>query len=136
MKFRGSASSSTTLFGSRPRTPGKGLSRAFDLVIFDFDGTLADSQALLVDQVVKTLAAANLAIPAEAAIARTIGLPLEKVFRRAQPNADKDREEANWWKNCAESIARKRIAWILSADSSSFLVSLTYYLGLRRSVPR
>jgi phosphoglycolate phosphatase len=64
------------------------VTRRFDLVIVDLDGTLVDSEALLVGLVNQTLAAQRHATAPPRAIAGSIGLPLEEVFRRAAPAAD------------------------------------------------
>jgi phosphoglycolate phosphatase len=61
----------------------------FDLVIVDLDGTLVDSQALLVRLVNATLTAHGHPSAAQRTIADAIGLPLEEVFRRALPSADR-----------------------------------------------
>lgn len=55
-----------------------------DLLIFDFDGTLADSEALLVEMVQRSIAEAGLAtVLAGHEIARLIGLPLATVLATA-----------------------------------------------------
>jgi phosphoglycolate phosphatase len=59
----------------------------FDLVVLDLDGTLVDSQAILVGLVNDTLVALGYARAATPAVASSIGLPLEEVFRRAAPAA-------------------------------------------------
>jgi HAD superfamily hydrolase (TIGR01549 family) len=54
-----------------------------DLVIFDFDGTLADSKALLSALVVRSLAESGLDVVAPERIGRLIGLPLLEVLAAA-----------------------------------------------------
>jgi len=66
------------------------MSRRFDLLILDLDGTLVDSQALLVGLVNDVLQRAGCPLAEPAAIAATIGLPLDEVFRRAAPRASRD----------------------------------------------
>lgn len=61
------------------------MATTFDLVIVDLDGTLVDSQALLVGLVNATLHAHGLAMAESTTIAGAIGLPLAEVFRRATP---------------------------------------------------
>jgi phosphoglycolate phosphatase len=61
------------------------VTRRFDLLVLDFDGTLADSQALLVGLVNEVIEAGGYAPAEPPRIAATIGLPLEEVFRRALP---------------------------------------------------
>jgi phosphoglycolate phosphatase len=62
--------------------------RRFDLLVADLDGPLVDSEAQLVGQVIETLRAHGFDAPLRRAIAETIGLPLDEVFRRAAPAAD------------------------------------------------
>ena len=59
---------------------------AFDLILFDFDGTLADSEAVLVGLVNDALQAHGHLPVAHPAIAARIGLPLEKVFQGVRPD--------------------------------------------------
>jgi len=66
------------------------MSRRFDLLVLDLDGTLVDSQALLVGLVNDVLQRAGCPIADPAAVAATIGLPLDEVFRRAAPRAPRD----------------------------------------------
>jgi phosphoglycolate phosphatase len=62
-------------------------SARFDLLILDFDGTLADSEALLVGLVNDVVQAHGFA-PADARlVGNSIGLPLDTVLRRAAPSA-------------------------------------------------
>lgn len=56
---------------------------AMDLVVFDFDGTLADSEDLLTGLVVRALTDSGLTPVAPAAIGRLIGLPLLEVLSLA-----------------------------------------------------
>jgi phosphoglycolate phosphatase len=62
--------------------------RRFDLLLLDLDGTLVDSEAILVRQMNHTIAAHGHPPVAGPTIAATIGLPLEEVFRRAIPHTD------------------------------------------------
>jgi phosphoglycolate phosphatase len=59
----------------------------FDLLVLDLDGTLVDSEAILVSRVNETLTANGFAPADTRAVAATIGLPLDEVFRRALPSA-------------------------------------------------
>jgi len=61
------------------------MSRRFDLLILDLDGTLVDSQDLLVGLVNDVLQGAGCPVADPAAVAATIGLPLAEVFRRVVP---------------------------------------------------
>jgi phosphoglycolate phosphatase len=60
----------------------------FGLVIFDLDGTLVDSEAMLVGLVNQTLAAHGHPLAPPRSVAATIGLPLEEVFRHAVAQVD------------------------------------------------
>lgn len=62
------------------------MAQRFDLVILDLDGTLVDSEALLVNLVNATLTASGRQAAAPPAVASSIGLPLAEVFRRAAPD--------------------------------------------------
>jgi phosphoglycolate phosphatase len=66
------------------------MPRRFDLLILDLDGTLVDSEAILVQLINETLTAHGFP-PADArSVGASIGLPLDEVFRRAAPRADLD----------------------------------------------
>jgi phosphoglycolate phosphatase len=69
---------------------GRLVAQRFDLVILDLDGTLVDSEALLVTLVNATLTAADCQPAPPRAVASAIGLPLADVFRRAAPDAEPD----------------------------------------------
>ena len=66
----------------------------FDLLVLDLDGTLVDSEALLVDLVNETLQAAGYPAAARRTVATSIGLPLAEVFQRALPKAAADAIDA------------------------------------------
>lgn len=66
------------------------MARRFDLLLLDLDGTLVDSQSILVGLVNDTLEAAGYARAAVQIVAGSIGLPLDEVFRRATPDASDD----------------------------------------------
>jgi len=61
------------------------MQRRFDLVVLDLDGTLVDSEALLVGLVNTVLTQGGFPSAAPQTVATAIGLPLEEVFRRAAP---------------------------------------------------
>lgn len=63
------------------------MTRDFDLIVLDFDGTLADSQGILVGMVNHVLEEHGLPRAAERAVAECIGLPLPQVFERNVPGA-------------------------------------------------
>ncbi len=62
----------------------------YDLLVLDLDGTLVDSEALLVGLVNETLQAAGYSAAAPRTVAMSIGLPLAEVFQRALPEAAAD----------------------------------------------
>ena len=66
------------------------------LVIFDFDGTLGDSQKLITDTMLATIERLNLPMRSREECARTIGLPLKECFSSIIPMTDGQAEE------CAE----------------------------------
>lgn len=66
------------------------------LVIFDFDGTLGDSQKLITDTMLATIERLNLPMKSREECARTIGLPLKECFSSIIPMTDEQAEE------CAE----------------------------------
>ncbi|HUI24801.1 MAG TPA: HAD-IA family hydrolase [Candidatus Kryptonia bacterium] len=78
----------------------------FDLIVLDLDGTLVDSEALLVGLVNETLAAHGVPRADPRAVATTIGLPLAEVFRRATPGADDDAiaRLSAWYRQHADAM--------------------------------
>jgi phosphoglycolate phosphatase len=62
------------------------MPRRFDLVILDLDGTLVDSESLLVGLVNQTLRAAGRQPAPPRSVAALIGLPLPEVFRHVAPD--------------------------------------------------
>ncbi|MBW4742229.1 HAD-IA family hydrolase [Prevotella melaninogenica] len=63
------------------------------LVIFDFDGTLGDSQKLITDTMLATIERLNLPMRSREECARTIGLPLKECFSSIIPMTDEQAEE-------------------------------------------
>jgi len=67
------------------------LSHAFRLIIFDFDGTLVDSQRAILAAMAQAFAAHNLPSPAPEAVRRIVGLKLELAIARLLPDpSDED----------------------------------------------
>lgn len=64
------------------------MAARFDLLVVDMDGTLVDSETMLVGLVNETLVLHGHAPADQRAVATTIGLPLEEVFARALGGAD------------------------------------------------
>jgi phosphoglycolate phosphatase len=60
----------------------------FDLILFDFDGTLSDSESVLVDLVNEALTDRGHEAVDAARIAARIGLPLERVMHEIAPHLD------------------------------------------------
>ena len=63
------------------------------LVIFDFDGTLGDSQKLITDTMLATIERLNLPKRSREECAKTIGLPLKECFSSIIPMSDEQAEE-------------------------------------------
>lgn len=63
------------------------------LVIFDFDGTLGDSQKLITDTMLATIERLNLPMRSREECAQTIGLPLKECFSSIIPMTDEQAEE-------------------------------------------
>ena len=96
--------------------------RRFDLVVFDFDGTLADSQSLLVGLVNEVLAAHGLPLAPERAVAECIGLPLATVFRRNLAVAED------------EQIATLCRFYRAHADTQEFVSQFRLFPGVRATL--
>lgn len=94
------------------------MPRRFDLLLLDLDGTLVDSQSILVGLVNDTLEALGYARADAAAVGRLIGLPLEEVFRQAAPDMDDDALAAS----CAHYRRR--------ADALEFVRQFRLYPGV------
>ena len=63
------------------------------LVIFDFDGTLGDSQKLITDTMLATIERLNLPMRSREECAKTIGLPLKECFSSIIPMSDEQAAE-------------------------------------------
>jgi phosphoglycolate phosphatase len=68
-----------------------GPSSRLRLVVFDCDGTLVDSQHVIVSCMLQAYAAHGLSAPDAAAIRRVIGLPLLECMARLSPEHPEDR---------------------------------------------
>ncbi len=62
------------------------MTHPFRLIVFDFDGTLVDSQAGIVRCMTEGFAAAGLPAPEAAAVRRVVGLSLELAIARLLPD--------------------------------------------------
>jgi len=67
------------------------MGRRFDLIIFDWDGTLMDSAALIADSVQAAARDLGLAVPTEERARHIIGLGLVDALRYAMPDLQPDR---------------------------------------------
>jgi len=65
------------------------MNKPYDLIIFDWDGTLVDSQAQIISCMDDAFAKLGLAYPGAAAIRHIIGLSLEAAACRLLPQADR-----------------------------------------------
>lgn len=91
------------------------MPRRFDLVIFDLDGTLVDSEDILVGLVNSTLTAAGWPQAPPRAVAQLIGLPLEEVFRSVAPDV------------AADGIAALCSEYRACADAAEFVAQFRLY---------
>lgn len=64
------------------------MQHGFRLIVFDFDGTLVDSQGQIVAAMGMAFAAAGRPAPEAAAVRRTVGLRLESAVARLLPESD------------------------------------------------
>jgi len=60
---------------------------SFEVVVFDCDGTLVDSEALITAAMVEAFAGAGQPAPAASAVRRVIGLSLDEAVRGLVPQA-------------------------------------------------
>ena len=64
------------------------MQHAFRLIVFDFDGTLVDSQGSIVTAMTQAFEGAGQAVPEPQAVRRSVGLRLESAVARLLPEAD------------------------------------------------
>jgi phosphoglycolate phosphatase len=69
-------------------TPEDMARKQFDLIVFDWDGTLMDSTATIVKCIQSAAKDLGLAAPSDAAAAHVIGLSLSEAMQAAMPNID------------------------------------------------
>ena len=92
------------------------------LVIFDFDGTLGDSQKLITDTMLATIEQLNLPMRSREECARTIGLPLKECFSSIIPMTDEQAEECA--KVYSEIFNVKNVPGVVKAFSQGILMSI------------
>lgn len=68
--------------------------RKYDLIVFDWDGTLMDSTALIVDSIQAACADLGVAVPSREKAAHVIGLSLLGAVREVAPDLDDDAIQA------------------------------------------
>lgn len=130
----------------RGRKNGDGMK----LLIFDFDGTLADTGAVILQTTAQTLARLKLPLPPEASLKKWIGLPLAEIFANACDTRDEELiseavkiYRARFPENCGtvklypgvrQGLDKLRRAGMMLALASSrernSLLSLTNLLGI------
>lgn len=69
------------------------MNRRFDLIIFDWDGTLVDSIDWIVSSLSKAAISCDLNVPAEEAIKNIIGLSIQESLNRLFPNLDEEAQK-------------------------------------------
>jgi len=63
------------------------MGRRYDLVVFDWDGTVVDSTALIADSIQAACRDLELPVPSDAAARHVIGMGLAEALRHAVPDA-------------------------------------------------
>ena len=81
------------------------MHKSYQLIIFDWDGTLVDSQAQIVSCMQQTFDIVGLSQPDESLIRHTVGLSLEAVASRLAPQVDRLKIEqiAHTYRKLAQS---------------------------------
>lgn len=75
----------------RPLNPDTPLSRQFDLIAFDWDGTLFDSTAIITRCIQDAVRDVGGAVPSDKDAAYVIGMGLMQALAHAAPNVPEDR---------------------------------------------
>jgi phosphoglycolate phosphatase len=105
-----------------PPSPPRQTPARYDLLVLDFDGTLADSQTILVGLVNDVLEASGYRRADEDVVAASIGLPLEQVFQRATTAASD------------AAIAALCVHYRQVADSPAFVRQFRLYPGVHATL--
>lgn len=66
------------------------MARAFDLVVFDWDGTIADSTGVIVDSILAASCEMGLVIPSRSSARQIIGLSLDSAVRYLFPQINEE----------------------------------------------
>ena len=72
------------------------MPRPFDLVVFDWDGTIVDSTAMIARCIQKAAGDLDLRVPTIEQASHVIGLGLQDALAAAVPDLAADRVEADW----------------------------------------
>ncbi|MGB0508355.1 MAG: HAD hydrolase-like protein, partial [Pikeienuella sp.] len=101
------------------------------LIIFDMDGTLIDSQRVIIAAMRLAYSAVGVECPDDEPIRRIIGLSLPEVFATLSPNADAEQQEqlVEQYKNAFITL---RAAGGAEADSPLFPGARDSLLSLQR----
>lgn len=69
------------------------MKKRYDLIVFDWDGTVMDSTAIIADSIQAACRDMNLAVPSDEAARYVIGMGLVDALRHAVPDADESMYE-------------------------------------------
>lgn len=67
------------------------MARRYDLIVFDWDGTVMDSTAVIVNSIKAACRDLDLAVPSEEAARHVIGMGLAQALRHAVPDAPEEK---------------------------------------------
>lgn len=108
------------------------MARRFELIVFDWDGTLMDSAALIVNSVQRAAADLGLAPPSEDRARHIIGLGLIDALRHALPDLEESRyvEVADRYRHHYLSRDESLELFAGAADLVRELAQAEYLLGV------
>jgi phosphoglycolate phosphatase len=66
------------------------MAKRYDLIVFDWDGTVMDSTAVIASSIQSACRDLNLTVPSDAAARHVIGMGLQEALRHAVPDAPQD----------------------------------------------
>jgi phosphoglycolate phosphatase len=70
------------------------MARKYDLIVFDWDGTVMDSTAVIVSAIQSACRDLGFNVPSDAAASHVIGMGLSEALRHAVPDAPENKYEA------------------------------------------
>ena len=82
--------------------------RNFDLIVFDWDGTLFDSTALITRCIQAACGDVGVAVPSERDASYVIGMGLAEALQHAAPTLPRERADelmANWERAVRQAVA-------------------------------